>query len=215
MRLIVLKLGGSLLDCPDITDRLRGLVSDLATSRILIVVGGGGAADVVRHWSQVYSLSEEAAHWVALRSLSVTRALVKALLPECVEVGSREEASRCWAESAVPLLLDLEACLRQAESIDAAPLPHSWDVTSDSIAAWVATRWSAAELVLLKSVEMPPGISFDQASRDGLIDVHFSRVCTQIPRICWCNLTRNDPRRQVWVDQAGGLTCSNQDLISP
>jgi aspartokinase-like uncharacterized kinase len=204
MRLVVLKLGGSLFHCPDLAARLQGLMSELATNRIVIVVGGGGAADVVRRWSQSYSLSEESAHWIALRSLSVTRALVKTLLPECVEVGSLQEASGYWAHDRGPLLLDLEACLRQAESTDAAPLPHSWDVTSDSIAAWIATRWSADELVLLKSTGLPTGISIAQAARDGLVDRHFPRVCTPIPRICWCNLISNEPRRQVWVDQAEG-----------
>jgi aspartokinase-like uncharacterized kinase len=33
---------------------------------------------------------------------------------------------------------------------DADPLPHSWDVTSDSIAAWIAGEIGARELVLVK-----------------------------------------------------------------
>ena len=36
---------------------------------------------------------------------------------------------------------------------EADPLPHSWDVTSDSIAAWVASRIGARRLILIK----PPG----------------------------------------------------------
>src|SRR5439155_8330146 len=37
------------------------------------------------------------------------------------------------------------------------PFPHSWDVTSDSIAAWVARALRTARLVLLKSVDGVPG----------------------------------------------------------
>jgi aspartokinase-like uncharacterized kinase len=33
------------------------------------------------------------------------------------------------------------------------PLPHSWQVTSDSIAAWVAIRMGCTRLVLLKDVD--------------------------------------------------------------
>jgi aspartokinase-like uncharacterized kinase len=33
---------------------------------------------------------------------------------------------------------------------EADPLPHSWDVTSDSIAAWVAGQVGASRLVLVK-----------------------------------------------------------------
>jgi len=48
------------------------------------------------------------------------------------------------------------------------PLPHSWDVTSDSIAAWVAGELGARRLVLIK----PPGAVPGAAD---LVDAHFAR----------------------------------------
>jgi aspartokinase-like uncharacterized kinase len=50
---------------------------------------------------------------------------------------------------------------------DADPLPHSWDVTSDSIAAWVAGQVGASRLVLLK----PPG-----AVAGDRMDAHFAQA---------------------------------------
>ena len=50
---------------------------------------------------------------------------------------------------------------------DADPLPHSWDVTSDSIAAWCAHAVGAPQLVLIK----PSG-----ASGDDVVDRNFSRA---------------------------------------
>ena len=44
----------------------------------------------------------------------------------------------------VPVLAPLR-WLRNAD-----PLPHSWDVTSDSIAAWMAGEFGAADLLLVK-----------------------------------------------------------------
>jgi hypothetical protein len=41
MRLVVLKLGESLLDCADLRDRLRRVIGERTAGRILIVVGGG------------------------------------------------------------------------------------------------------------------------------------------------------------------------------
>jgi acetylglutamate kinase len=35
------------------------------------------------------------------------------------------------------------------------PLPHSWDITSDSIAAFIAGALGAGELILLKPVDGP------------------------------------------------------------
>jgi aspartokinase-like uncharacterized kinase len=68
------------------------------------------------------------------------------------------------------------------------PLPHSWQVTSDSIAAWVARRLGAKMLVLVKDVD---GL-FDRNPKhhprarlrlraahgrlDGVVDAHFARV---------------------------------------
>ena len=50
------------------------------------------------------------------------------------------------------------------------PLPHSWEVTSDSIAAWVAGEIGANHLVLVK----PPGVGA-QASHE-LVDAYFERA---------------------------------------
>jgi aspartokinase-like uncharacterized kinase len=50
---------------------------------------------------------------------------------------------------------------------EADPLPHSWDVTSDSIAAWVAGAVGARRLVLIK----PPN-----AAGGDLVDGYFSRA---------------------------------------
>jgi aspartokinase-like uncharacterized kinase len=47
------------------------------------------------------------------------------------------------------------------------PLPHSWDVTSDSIAAWVAGEVGAERLVLAKAAK---------ADLSALVDPHFARA---------------------------------------
>jgi dihydroneopterin aldolase len=47
------------------------------------------------------------------------------------------------------------------------PLPHSWDVTSDSIAAWVAGEVGAERLVLAKAAKV---------DLSALVDPHFARA---------------------------------------
>jgi aspartokinase-like uncharacterized kinase len=198
MGLVVLKLGGSLLDRLDLQDRIRQLVLKRNGDRILMIVGGGSSADVVREWSQLYSLDDEQSHWIAIRSLAVTRSLVATLLPEFREVDSQEMASAAWRQAAGPLLLDVEAFLRRSEQLEQSILPHDWNVTSDSIAAWVAARWFADELILAKSVDLPRGASVEQVQRDGLVDVHFPAIAGEIRKISWCNLGR-DP---IQIDSA-------------
>ncbi len=58
---------------------------------------------------------------------------------------------------------------------DARPgaLPHSWDVTSDSMAARVALVAGAATLILLKSTRLHEAESWQDAAERGLVDRHF------------------------------------------
>ncbi|MBS0204362.1 MAG: hypothetical protein JSS49_15770 [Planctomycetes bacterium] len=200
MHLIALKLGGSLLTCPDLADRLQKLWTRLSPSRLLLVVGGGTAADVVRDWSSRYSLPEESAHWMAVRSLTLTRSLICNLLPECREVTRLSDADAIWSDAGIPLVLDVESYLRQTEPIDPDPLPHTWDVTSDSIAAWAAIRWSADELILAKSTEVPPQLTAAEAAAAGLVDAHFRNVAPSISRIRWCNLANEELVVHSWLE---------------
>ncbi|MBC8115157.1 MAG: hypothetical protein H7062_12305 [Candidatus Saccharimonas sp.] len=199
MGLVVYKLGGSLLSCVDLAARLRAVFQQRHDDRSLIVVGGGAAADVVRDWSRIHALSEDDAHWLALRSLSLNRALVRNLLPESREVSSREAAESLWSEENRPLLLDVEACLREAESPDRSPLPHCWNVTSDSIAAWIAARWDADELVLLKSTSLPANLTLDEATRQELVDPFFRHLASETPRVSWCSLREEAASIVSWL----------------
>src|SRR5262245_64777080 len=68
---------------------------------------------------------------------------------------------------------------------EADPLPHSWDVTSDSIAAWVAGAIGARRLVLIKppqSLLRPAHQTRTadsgavNAADDRLVDAYFARA---------------------------------------
>jgi hypothetical protein len=64
-------------------------------------------------------------------------------------------------------------------------------VTSDSVAARAAVVARARRLVLLKSVTVPAGISWDEAGRCDLVDGWFARVLAQAPEplaVCAVNM---------------------------
>lgn len=187
MSLVVFKLGGALLECPEWPGLLRSLWEQRPREEArLVVVGGGRAADLVREWDRRFSLGEARAHDVSLAALLATEALVAALFPELPRIDSAECAARLLTPGRTGL-----ACVRaflDAEESSESPVPRHWEFTTDSIAAWIAWRLRADELVLLKSVDPTPVPTLPELQRAGRLDREFHRQCGGIPRISWINL---------------------------
>ena len=144
----VFKLGGSLLDLPNLPERLTPLLA--RERRPLVVCGGGAVADAVRDWDRTFALGDEAAHRLACRATGLAARLVVELLDRAELVACRETARAVWERGGVAVL-DLFTFLAAEEPHDPAPPPHTWATTGDTLAAWTARRWPADRLVLLKS----------------------------------------------------------------
>jgi (4-(4-[2-(gamma-L-glutamylamino)ethyl]phenoxymethyl)furan-2-yl)methanamine synthase len=158
----VVKLGGGLLAHSDRFETALKSIENVARAEpLLIVPGGGPFADAVRLADERFGPGDSAAHWMAVLAMDQHAHLIAARLNGGVIVGSATEATAAVGAGSIPVLAPYR-WLRDAD-----PLPHSWDVTSDSIAAWVAGVLGARRLVLVK----PPG-----ASGDGAVDPYFARV---------------------------------------
>ena len=68
---IVVKVGGSLFDLPDLGTRLAAWLRQFEESNVLLVPGGGAAADAIRDFDRVHQLGEETSHWLAIQALSL------------------------------------------------------------------------------------------------------------------------------------------------
>jgi len=141
---VVLKIGGGMLQSPADVDAVLATL-DAATARSIVVVPGGGPfADAVRDLSGRTALSDDTAHWMAVRAMDVVAELFVSRLHRGVLVKSAGELALALTAGQLPVIAPYE-WLRGAD-----PLPHSWDVTSDSIAAWFANVTGAAQVVLVK-----------------------------------------------------------------
>lgn len=187
MKTVVIKVGGSLFDLPDLATRLSRLLYEMENRQPLIICGGGAAADLVRDWDKTYHLGAETAHWLAIQALMLNEQLLAELLPAARVISTQQEAIAVWKENGIPILCSY-TCLKQTSETEIPPLPASWDVTSDSIAAWVSLAWSAEELLLLKSVDLPTGMPLRELSLKGFIDAYFPTFSESLPRLTWCNL---------------------------
>jgi 5-(aminomethyl)-3-furanmethanol phosphate kinase len=119
--MIVLKVGGSLFEeAPALLRHIATMPAD-----VLIVPGGGEFADVVRRIDREKSLMNDAAHWMAVLAMNEYAYYLS-------DKSGIELSGSLSVKKGVRIALPYEIL----KANDA--LPHSWDVTSDTIAAWVA-----------------------------------------------------------------------------
>lgn len=159
---IVVKVGGGLLAYPDLLDATLAAVVQAATdARIVIVPGGGPFADAVRTADRTLHLADDTAHWMAILAMDQYAHLLAARHAGLALASRTDDLNRTLSSGRVPVLAPYR-WLREAD-----PLPHSWDVTSDTISAWVAGTLGASQLVVVK----PPG-----ANPDAAVDPWFART---------------------------------------
>lgn len=176
----VVKVGGSLYDLPDLGSRLRRwLAEHFSDANIVLIPGGGPVVDALRQLDHCHGLGEVASHWLALRTLTVNAHFLAALLPEACVLGDVGDLHRAWEKNQLPIL-DIHEFARRDQGCREC-LPHSWAVTSDSLAARVAVVVQANQLVLLKSTTIAADLDWIEAARSGLVDPFFAEVLRQAP----------------------------------
>ena len=159
---VVVRVGGGLLSGVQNFEAVLTQISEASRSvPMLVVPGGGPFADAVREVDELLGLPDEATHWMAVLAMDQYAHLIASRLPMGKLVFRQSDIEAAFAQRCVPVLAPYR-WMREAD-----PLPHSWDVTSDSISAWVTAQVGASRLVLVK----PPG-----ASGPGVVDPCFSTV---------------------------------------
>ncbi len=144
----VIKVGGSLAEDPISLRILCYELSKLAKRyRILIVPGGGKLADVVREFDGKFVLSSNTSHKMAILCMDQFGLLISEITPNSRATYSLSEAKVFSKSGALPIFLPSKLMFRED------PLEHSWDVTSDSIAAYIALKIRAKRLILVTDVD--------------------------------------------------------------
>jgi 5-(aminomethyl)-3-furanmethanol phosphate kinase len=150
LALTVIKLGGAISRDASTLQQALEAVGRLAPGRRLLIVPGGGAfADQVRITQRTQGFSDDTAHWMAILAMDQVAHLIAGQLAGARLIDRREDIAAAHDAGQIPVLAPY-AWVRTAD-----PLPHSWDITSDSIAAFIAHALGAHELVLVKPIEGP------------------------------------------------------------
>jgi aspartokinase-like uncharacterized kinase len=196
LHLTVIKVGGSLFDWPELPVRLAAFLDSRHDQRIALVAGGGAAADVVRRLDRVHALGDETAHRLALHALDLTAHVLAGLLPNSRPVGRIEELPSVWEDRIRPILVP-RLILDQIDGCGYDPLPATWKLTSDSIAARIAVHLRAEYLVLLKSASLPRCANREEAVRLGWVDPTFPQLSQTLPCVEYLNLRDSSARLEA------------------
>ena len=141
----VVKLGGS----HAFSEHLAAWVAAIAgcAGRVVVVPGGGPFADAVRDAQPKIGFDDEAAHHMALLAMEQYGCALASLDRALVPADSLAAIRQALAAGKVPVWMPSRMAL-------AADIPASWDVTSDSLAAWLAGQLGAQQLLLVKHVSL-------------------------------------------------------------
>ncbi len=200
--LVAIKVGGSLLDWPELPGRLAAFLDNQSgraaclRAQAVLVAGGGPFADLIRTMDRTHDLGDQQAHRLAIRSLDVTAELLAALLPGSAVVHRLDDLGTCRNSGRVPILAP-GRILEDVDDRGPDPLPASWDVTSDSIAARLAVLLGAGRLILLKSVGLSADIDRGEAARRGLVDAMFPRIASALEVVELVGLRDREPRARL------------------
>ena len=165
---VVVKVGGSLYDHPNLKDGLKAWLAARPERHILIVPGGGDFAEAVRRLDTVHGLGEKVSHRLALNSLAVAAMF----LHDILDTLQAWDNTVLWGVERLTVLIYAQEWLNDYQSRHPQRIPKSWEFTTDSLAA-CAAHDAGCKLVLLKSVDIPPTMSWQQAADRGHVDAYF------------------------------------------
>ncbi len=162
----VIKLGGSLADSSLLKDWLDYLALN-RSSKTVIVPGGGMFAEQVRVAQKNWRFGDQVAHCMALLAMQQMAYMFQGINQNLRIASTVQEIKSSLAREKVIIWSP------DIEQLDRAGIPANWDITSDSLAAWLAKEISATELFLVKSNSVSSAMSIQQMAEEGIVDQGF------------------------------------------
>ena len=154
------------------------MANALEGQNCLFVIGGGEFANLIRKYDVEIGFSQDVTHKTAIDSMDILAKLLNDKLAFTEISYTIEEANRISDSNKIPIMICSEI-LKENE-----PFKHSWDVTSDSIAAYIASLLNAKLLIatnvngiytkdpslsgaeLISEIDVNELLTFDESSVD-------------------------------------------------
>jgi dihydroneopterin aldolase len=134
----------------------------------VLVPGGGPFADHVRGLQQTLRFSDEAAHAMALLAMEQFGHVL-------IDRAARLQPARTIGDIRSTLSTGkIPVWFPSSMVLATSAIPASWEVTSDSLAAWLAAELGASALLLIKQTDdFAAGDTSETLATNGVVDPAF------------------------------------------
>jgi aspartokinase-like uncharacterized kinase len=140
----VVKFGGSLFDAANLKQWLALFAKH---SSLVLVPGGGPFADQVRSAQAQIGFDDATAHAMALLAMEQYGRMLCGLQPGLTPAADAEAIGTALEKGDTPVWMPVSMALSDPS------IEQNWQVTSDSLAVWLAGQLGIDKLILIKSVE--------------------------------------------------------------
>lgn len=165
--MIVVKLGGSFFDSPDLAEWLKVLSEDGA-GKLVIVPGGGPFADQVREAQKQHKFNDQIAHKMALHAMDQFGLFLIGMAEKqdqkLIAANSKQQIQEAIKNKQTPVWLPSKELENNKE------IPQNWSVTSDSLSAWLAKKINADQLILIKRTNVDSDQSINELEKKNIVD---------------------------------------------
>jgi 5-(aminomethyl)-3-furanmethanol phosphate kinase len=175
----IVKLGGSFYRSNELPLWLNRLAL-LKGGQAVIVPGGGPFADQVRRAQQRWKITDTCAHAMALLAMEQFGHLFLGLETRLRPAATCSDIKHILDQQQIPVWFPA------AELLNLPQIPATWDVTSDSLAAWLSGRLQAGGLALVKQRRLSRQvISAAVLAQEGIVDAAFPRFLRSAQVSCY------------------------------
>lgn len=176
----IVKLGGSLYESEYLPLWL-GQLTEFQAGKAVVVPGGGPFADQVRRTQERWGIADDRAHRMALLAMEQFGHLLLGLESRLCPAAGLADIRQALARQRVAIWLPATELSGHPE------IPESWDITSDSLAAWLGGKLKASRLILVKRTPLPmQSVGAQELAIQGVVDTAFPDFLRLAAIPCYC-----------------------------
>jgi len=146
---IIVKIGGKILENKENLEstiaQFKHICENDIVQKIIIIPGGGTYANFVRKIDEKISIGDELSHWMAIFAMNCNGIELSQKYNDIKYFDNLGELKKSNGRIVIFLPYDF---INQRDE-----LLHSWDVTSDSIALYIAHHLGLKECFLIKDID--------------------------------------------------------------